>query len=273
MGPDHPQKEIYEESKHGIAYRAHEDDLNMDSSKWVLGEDYTAAPTCATCHMSAVRTKDGDLVPVTHDVGLRISWNNRPKVSIRPEVSDKKLGLEKMANVKWQTRRDNMKQVCTVCHNNNYVDNWYEQYDGVINLYNSKFGQPGIDLMSIATSEGLLSTTKFDDPAEWTWWEIWHHEGRRARHGVSMMAPDYTHWHGMYEVAKHFYMKLIPELKEVAAENMHDPAKAEGAKKLQAAIDELLARPEHSWYTGNLSEEEAAKRKAAQEEFKARYKN
>ena len=58
LGPDHPQMEIYEESKHGIAYRAHEDDLNLDSSKWVLGEDYTAAPTCATCHMSAVRTSE-----------------------------------------------------------------------------------------------------------------------------------------------------------------------------------------------------------------------
>ena len=25
-----------------------------------------------------------------------------------------------------------------------------------------------------------------------------------------MMAPDYTHWHGMYEVAERFYMELIP---------------------------------------------------------------
>ena len=29
-----------------------------------------------------------------------------------------------------------------------------------------------------------------------------------------MMGPDYTHWHGTYEVAKHFYSKMIPELKE-----------------------------------------------------------
>jgi len=143
LGPDHPQKEIYEESKHGIAYRAHEDDLNMDSAKWVLGEDYTAAPTCATCHMSSVRTKDGELIPVTHDVGLRISWNNRPPKSIRPEVSDKKLGLEKMAKVSWETRRANMTRVCTVCHNTNYVNNFYEQYDGVIDLYNSKFAEHG----------------------------------------------------------------------------------------------------------------------------------
>jgi len=42
--------------------------MHMDSKKWVLGEDYNAAPTCAPCHMSA--TKD---MPVTHDVGARIS--------------------------------------------------------------------------------------------------------------------------------------------------------------------------------------------------------
>jgi len=68
LGPDHPQKEIYEESKHGITFFANVDKMNLFSSKWVLGEDYTAAPTCATCHMSA--TKE---LPVTHDVGDRIS--------------------------------------------------------------------------------------------------------------------------------------------------------------------------------------------------------
>ena len=37
---------------------------------------------------------------------------------------------------------------------------------------------------------------------DWIWFEIWHHEGRRARHGASMMSPGYRHWHGKYEVAK-----------------------------------------------------------------------
>jgi hypothetical protein len=273
LGPDHPQKEIFDASKHGIAYYAHEDDLNMENSKWVLGEDYTAAPTCATCHMSAVRTNDGDLVPVTHDVGLRISWNNRPPVSIRPEISDKKLGLEKMAKVNWETRRNNMKDVCNVCHTPNYVDNFYIQYDGVIELYNSKFGKPGGEIMKVVYDNNLITPMKFDDVVEWTWWEIWHHEGRRARHGASMMAPDYTHWHGLYEVAKHWYSKFIPELREIVEKNMHsdDPKKVEGAKLLEAKIEELLARPEHAWYTGNLPEAEKEKRKKAQEEFKQRY--
>ncbi|MCI5145713.1 MAG: hydroxylamine oxidoreductase, partial [Candidatus Electrothrix sp. AR3] len=76
MGPDHPQLEIYNESKHGIAFRANIDKMNLDSPKWIPGEDYSAAPTCATCHMSA--TKDLD---ITHNVGLRIKWNNRPPIS------------------------------------------------------------------------------------------------------------------------------------------------------------------------------------------------
>jgi hypothetical protein len=273
LGPDHPQKEIYEASKHGIAFEAHVDDLNLDSAKWVLGEDYTAAPTCATCHMSAVRTADGELIPVTHDVGLRISWNNRPPISIRPEISDAKLGLEKMAKVGWEERRANMKQVCVVCHTSNYVDNFYIQYDGVIELYNSKFAQPGSDLMALLREHELITALQFDEDVEWTWWEIWHHEGRVARHGASMMAPDYTHWHGLYEVAKHWYTKFVPELQAIAHEHMHseDPAKVEGARALQAAVDELLARPEHAWYTGNLTEEERAARRAAQAEFKKRY--
>jgi cytochrome c553 len=273
LGPDHPQKEIYEESKHGIAYEAHKDDLNMDSAKWVLGEDYTAAPTCATCHMSSVRTKDGDLIPVTHDVGLRISWNNRPPKSIRPEVSDKKLGLEKMAKVKWETRRANMVNVCTVCHNTNYVNNFYEQYDGVVDLYNTKFAEPGLEIMALLYDKKLITPAKFDELVEWTWWEIWHHEGRVARHGASMMAPDYTHWHGLYEVAKHWYSKFIPELYEIAehAEASGDASKTEASKALNAKLDELLNRPEHAWYIGKMPAAEADKRKKAQEDFKSRY--
>jgi hypothetical protein len=274
LGPDHPQMEIYEESKHGIAYRAHEDELNLDSSKWVLGEDYSAAPTCATCHMSAVRTADGDLVPVTHDVGLRISWNNRPATSIRPEVSDAKLGLEKMSKVGWQQRRANMVQVCTVCHTTNFVDNFYVQYDGVVELYNSKFAAPGIAIMDLVYAGGLLTPTQFDEELEWVWWEIWHHEGRRARHGASMMAPDYTHWHGLYEVAKHWYTEFIPQLRELASEHAESdhPSKADAARELDAMIEELLARPEHAWFVGRLPAEETAKRKRAQEEFATRYR-
>lgn len=88
------------------------------------------------------------------------------------------------------------------------------------------------------------------------------------------MAPDYTHWHGLYEVAKHWYTKFVPELREIAevAQNSGDAKKADAGRKLEAAIDGLLARPEHAWFSGNLSDEERERRKKAQENFKERYK-
>src|SRR5262252_6500030 len=46
LGPDHPQAEIYDESKHGVTYRTLISKMNLTSSTWVLGKDYNVAPTC-----------------------------------------------------------------------------------------------------------------------------------------------------------------------------------------------------------------------------------
>lgn len=266
MGPDHPQKEIYEESKHGIAFRANIDKMNMDSNKWIVGEDYSAAPTCATCHMSA--TKDMD---VTHDVGMRISWNNRPPISIRPEKSDAKMNLPGK-DVPWQTRRQNMKQVCNSCHGKKWVDNWYVQYDSLVELYNNKFAKPGLALYKAA--KPLIKPVKFGNKIDFIWFEIWHHEGRRARHGASMMGPDYTHWHGTYEVAKHFYVKYVPELEKLIDKGLAsgDKKKVDAAKNLKKLLSEVLNSEDHKWFVGKMSEEERKQREEAAKKFKERYK-
>ena len=265
MGPDHPQIEIYNESKHGIAYRANVDKMNLGNAKWIVGEDYSAAPTCATCHMSATKNQ-----PVTHDVGMRISWNNRPEISIRPEVADAKLGLPGK-DVTWQTRRTNMFDVCLNCHNQNFIDSFYLQYDGLIDLYHEKFANPGLALYQAA--KPLLKPAQFSNPIDFTWYEIWHHEGRRARHGVSMMGPDYTHWHGTYEVAKHFYSKYVPELQELVEHNLDskDPTKKEAAAKLGKLLDETLNSSNHNWYLNKMDPVEKAKRDEERKDFQKRY--
>lgn len=266
MGPDHPQIEIYNESKHGVAFRANIDKMNMDKPKWIVGEDYSAAPTCATCHMSA--TKDQ---PVTHDVGMRISWNNRPAVSVRPEVADAKMGLPGK-DVTWEQRRKNMENVCLNCHNQNYVDAFYKQYDGLLDLYHEKFANPGLELMALA--KPLLKPVEFGNKIDWTWYEIWHHEGRRARHGVSMMGPDITHWHGTYEVAKHFYTKFVPELEELIEDGKAsgDATKEAAAKALEVKLEEVMKSNNHRWFNGEMDEKEKAERKKRMEEFQERYK-
>jgi len=265
MGPDHPQMEIYYESKHGIAFRAHKDKLNLASPKWIVGEDYSLAPTCATCHMSATKNQ-----PVSHDVGLRISWNNRPALSIRPEISDKKMGLPG-AEVGWEKRRAAMKDVCLNCHANQWVDNFYVQYDSLIELYHAKFAQPGLELYTLA--KPLLRPVEFSNKIDFTWYEIWHHEGRRARHGASMMGPDYTHWHGTYEVAKHFYSEYVPELEELvhAGKASGVPEKTAAAEALGKKLEDVLNSANHQWYLNKLDPAEQARRQQQMEEFKKRY--
>lgn len=153
--------------------------------------------------------------PVTHEVGSRISWTLRPKVSEKIDASQlkklKKEGKEPPANfLTWQERRKNMQNVCKQCHTRGYIENFYYQYDNVVNLYNDKFGKPATKLMDMLKSKGLITPANFDDKIEWTFFFLWHHEGRRARMGVAMMGPDYTQWHGNFEVAERFYMEFVP---------------------------------------------------------------
>ncbi len=271
LGPDHPQKEIYEESKHGVAYRDLRDIMNLDAADWVLGEDYSAAPTCATCHMSANK-RNGNRI--THDPAERISWNNRPPVSLvmDTDVNGKIVTATDPAERRQlitdtaEAKRARMKEVCSHCHTPDYVNAFYAQYDNLVILYNEKFAKPGRQIMGVLGEQGLLTKTQFDEEIEWTWFYLWHHEGRRARHGASMMAPDYTHWHGMYEVAERFYIELIPQALEIvteAREHGHEDA----ALAVQTTIDEILARPEHAWFRKGANEQIDAIRAAMQERY------
>jgi len=262
LGPDHPQEEIYEESKHGVAYRDLREHMNLDAKDWVLGKDYSQAPTCATCHMSA-NTRNG--AKVTHDPGERISWTNRPPVSLVMDTDSKGEVVKETDPAKrrdlvkntWQDKRAQMKNVCSHCHTENYVDSFYKQYDDFVVNYNEKFAKPGQKIMTALKEQKLLSPTEFDEEIEWTWFYLWHHEGRRARHGASMMAPDYAHWHGMYEVAERFYQRLIPQARELAHQ-ADEAGKKDEAAAVRKAIDEILARPEHKWFEANKIQREAA---------------
>jgi hydroxylamine dehydrogenase len=299
LGPDHPQIEVYSESKHGIAFHANRDKMALDKRSWVLGKNYSAAPTCASCHLGSYMTTNGVSAGNSHDVGERISWTLRPVVStklnqvvfadgfkedypetkILPKVGDEITTTENVVEnekmvgkpvrrkvaqiVAWQQRRDNMKGACLNCHNNTFVDNFYKQFDDLVVLYNDKFAKPAQQLMNELTADGVLNPkAPFEHKVQWVFWELWHHEGRRARHGASMMGPDYTHWHGMYEVSKHFYQEFLPAVVEAAASKS-----PEAGKKYREKVDQLLMKDEHRWLKG-LSTDEVEALKAS---YKERY--
>jgi hypothetical protein len=196
LGPDHPQIEIYEESKHGTMYHAYKDEYNFNAAPgtWTPGTDYRA-PTCAACHMSGSGKVMG-----THDVTERLSWETQAPLTIRPQ--DFK---PFPSGGDWKVEREKMKNVCRACHGDSWINDFYNGFDKVVEDYNEVYFKPAKAKLGELYEKGLLDKTKFfDERLEVTFYELWHHEGRRARMGTMMMAPDYAWWHGFYECKMHF---------------------------------------------------------------------
>jgi hypothetical protein len=119
--------------------------------------------------MSATRNQ-----PVTHDVGNRISWTLRPPVSKYKDNA--------------AVKRQAMQDVCLNCHQQTFIDGHYYQYDALVKLYNEKFAKPATAIIKMVKAKKLLeSKAAFSNDIEWEYWELWHHEGRRARMGAAMM--------------------------------------------------------------------------------------
>jgi hydroxylamine dehydrogenase len=54
------------------------------------------------------------------------------------------------------------------------------------------FGKPAKEIIDRLAEKKLLTTQLFDAEIKWIYYELWHHEGRYARHGSAMSGPDYT---------------------------------------------------------------------------------
>ncbi len=206
LGPDHPQIEIYMESKHGDIYTAHGDDYNWTAAPgtWTAGVDYRA-PVCASCHMSGA----GPAL-TTHDVTERLSWELQAPLTVRPQ--DFK---PFPAKTNWETERDKMKAICMQCHSKTWVDNHYAQLDKTVQEYNDVYFKPAKKMLDELYAKGLCDKTPFFDEApELEYYYLWHHEGRRARMGTAMMAPDYAWWHGFFECKGRYnqFMELSRDL-------------------------------------------------------------
>jgi len=179
---------------------------------------------------------------VTHDVGKRLQW------SLRPPISKKKDN--------YKAKRQNMKDVCLSCHSSTFADGHFYQFDAVVKLYDEKFAKPATEIIKLVKKKGLLKgKANFGSGIDWEYWELWHHEGRRARHGAAMMGPDYTWWHGIYDVIHNFYFKFIPEAKE-----LHD-------KDVDALIKKIMNDPMHKWLNENTADLKKAIRSGKQQKI------
>ena len=210
LGPDHPQIEIYMESKHGDIYTAFGDTYNWNAAPgtWTPGVDYRA-PTCAACHMSGSGS-----VMSSHDVTERLAWETQAPLTIRPE--DFK---PFPAKTNHEVEREKMKEVCMQCHGKVWTDDHFVRLDKNVEEYNEVYFKPAKKMLDDLYEKGLLDKTRFfDERLEVEYYELWHHEGRRARFGAAMMAPDYAWWHGFYECKKR-YSNFMEEARELIKHN------------------------------------------------------
>jgi hypothetical protein len=113
------------------------------------------------------------------------------------------------------TERNKMTNVCLQCHSASWTHDHFFNLDEVVRNYNELYYSPVKKEMDELYSLGLLSDDLyFDEKLEWKFYELWHHEGRRARMGAAMMAPDYAWWHGFYEL-KHRFNRVIEEIDDL----------------------------------------------------------
>ncbi|MEJ2040909.1 MAG: multiheme c-type cytochrome, partial [Desulfosarcinaceae bacterium] len=127
LGPDHPQIEIYKESKHGDIYDAFGQTYNWEAAPgtWTPGVDYRG-PTCASCHMSGAGK-----VLTSHNVGERLSWELQAPLTIRPSEFK-----PFPSPTNWEVERNKMKDICLQCHAPAWVNDHYVKLDKVVTAYN-----------------------------------------------------------------------------------------------------------------------------------------
>ena len=200
IGPDHPQWEIYQESPHGIAYATGGEAWGWEAEAGTLTVEDFPAPTCATCHFSGFGASG-----TTHDVGDRLTWFLFAPISTRRPA--------------WQDNLVRMQNVCLECHNDNFVEAFYGDADLATGAVN-EWVRESDEMVAPLIEQGLMTDAPFDEPIDFTYFELWHHWGRTAKFGAWMQGPDYTQWHGAYEV-----LADLAELEQQVAEKLETGAR------------------------------------------------
>jgi len=216
LGPDHPMKEVFESSVHGHIFETNEEDYNFETGDQIPGKTVRAG-TCFTCHMSSING-----LKSTHNVSERLKWNLwAPKSFERTKGAEtagwawwknKKItrGNAKAGNPQGpEAARAEMKQVCATCHEATFTNNYFQRVDADVVLYN-QYRTFAEKMMKELKAKGLIKSDVWSDPFFKLYYYLWHHEGRRMRHGAAMGSPDYAHWHGVFQV-----MQDIREMKDI----------------------------------------------------------
>jgi hypothetical protein len=135
---------------------------------------------------------------VTHDPSERLSYYLADAISKqRPN---------------YLAAQNNMKQICSQCHASTLVNRVYDQAEKVLADTNTKV-EAAKDIVDGLRKDNLLSGPPFSNPIDFTYFDLWHYDGRTSKHGAFMGGADFVQWHGNYPI-----LSKTVELKSLADE-------------------------------------------------------
>ena len=50
--------------------------------------------------------------------------------------------------------------------------------------------------------DGLIKATPFSQPIDFIYFDLWHYDGRTAKHAAFMGGADFVQWHGNYPMLR-----------------------------------------------------------------------
>lgn len=225
LEPDVPAYNVYKESKHGNIFESVGEHVwNFDNVPWQVGRDFTS-PTCATCHNSLIVRSDGKVIAQrTHDFGGRL-WvrlfgliysHPQPKSGDTtiiknadglplPTTFAGKLAEEYLISKdEAEARKELMKNVCSSCHNTDWINGHFKKLDNTIKETNEMTKTATTILLEAWEQKVADNKNPFDEPIERKWVQQWLFYGNSIRYASAMSgAPDYTSFkYGWWELTK-----------------------------------------------------------------------
>lgn len=214
-GPDVPAYAVWLVSRHGALAEASEATTDFAASPWVPGRDLRA-PTCATCHLSALASASGEVLAVrTHDPATRLSHRifglpyaaphpasgdthavrNAAGLALPTELDGRPVAAAAIDEAEQGRRREALQRVCGGCHAGGWVRGHFERQDAVIVETNAAT-KAATDLLGQAWALELATGpaqggSAFDEPIERAWVETWLFFANSTRFAAAMGGADY----------------------------------------------------------------------------------
>lgn len=242
MGPDHPQWEMWQTSRHGVLYQA-------------LGPE--AGPACQQCHMP-----EG-----SHDVSFGITMTP---------------GMQWLDDELRATRRAEMLGVCQDCHGRGFAERELAAGDAVRDQSVALVDEAAEIIRQVADRDELVPTLSERPPhpllpghlvldGQMLYEDVSHIERlffkmkkfdlAKTVKGAYHQNPAYTHWYGNAEL-KMTLVDIRAEAARLAGEGAVAQAAPDRESGSLAAIEKELQTLKNRFRRGALSESDYAARRA-----------